>query len=57
MNSDLVHSASERSTQDNRRFAIETKTLKLCMTLFALRTYFAHADLIRDHFDGLLTYD
>jgi len=48
-----------RKTQDHADvgFLVVADQLECCRTAFALMRHLAHADLVADHFDGLIALD
>ena len=57
MNSDLVHASRLRPADHHRAAAVVVESAELRQTLLALGRHLAHADLVADHLDRLLTRD
>ena len=57
MDADLVHAASVRPAQDDARLAVEGEPFEFRAAVLALGRHAAHADLVADHFDGLVARD
>ena len=57
MDPDLVHAARLRPAHHHRAAAVIAEPAELGQTLLALRRDLAHADLVADHLDRLLTRD
>lgn len=57
MDPDLMHAAGAGPAKDDGRLAVVRKPLEFRVAVFALWRDAADADLVADHFDGLVADD